>query len=110
MKISEIKNGNVYILRFTGRVDSVTSADLETKINKLICQGEIFVLLNFANLEYISSAGLRVLLTSAKKIKTNNGKFMICSLKGIVKEVFFISGFNEILSIYENEEEALKHI
>ena len=65
---------------------------------------------NFENLEYISSAGLRVVLVIAKKLKPVNGQMLISNLKGVVKEVFEISGFTSLLQIYETEEEALKQM
>ena len=107
MKIVESKSGTVYICRLYERIDSMTSPILEDKLTKLIGFGERTILLDFANLDYISSAGLRVLLSSAKKLKANNGALKICSLKGMVKEVFTMSGFADIIPIYQNEEEAL---
>mgnify|MGYP005647952741 FL=1 len=58
----------------------------------------------------MSSAGLRVILVLAKKLKPGNGKLLISDLTGVVKEVFDVSGFATILQIYETEDEALKQI
>jgi len=109
MDISDKIIGQICVLKVSGRIDSSSSPELEKKINKLISQGEKNILLNFSNLEYISSAGLRVLLVSAKKLKSVNGKFMICCIKGMVKDVFVMSGFIDILTIFKNEEEALNN-
>jgi anti-sigma B factor antagonist len=110
MNISDKKIGMVCILNVSGRIDSTSSQEFEKKISKYICQGEKNILLDFSNLEYISSAGLRVLLVSAKNLKAVNGKFMICCIKGMVKEVFLMSGFIDILTIFKNEEEALNNV
>ena len=59
-------------------------------------------------LDYISSAGLRVLLAAAKQLKTTNGELRLCNLNEVVQEVFAISGFDMILPISESESEALE--
>jgi anti-anti-sigma factor len=63
---------------------------------------------NLEKLDYISSAGLRVLLLVAKKLQANAGELRICSLNAIVKEVFDISGFDMILPVSASESEALE--
>jgi anti-sigma B factor antagonist len=62
---------------------------------------------NFEKLQYISSAGLRILLAAAKQLKAADGELRICDLNEVVKEVFDISGFSTIFKIFENETEAL---
>ena len=66
------------------------------------------ILVNFADLDYISSAGLRVLLTTAKRLGGSGGTLRICGLNETVSEVFEISGFSVILSVFPNETEALE--
>ena len=63
--------------------------------------------IDFAGLDYISSAGLRVILATTKKLKEKEGKLLLSSLKDIVKEVFEISGFTAIIPIYDSVETAL---
>ena len=70
-------------------------------------QGEKVVIVDFAGLDYISSAGLRSILSASKKLKGKEGSILLASLKDIVKEVFEISGFSTILPIYESVEIAL---
>ena len=65
------------------------------------------LLVNFSELEYISSAGLRSILATAKQLKARNGEIMFTGLKNTVKEVFEISGFYSIFKTFETEEEAL---
>lgn len=110
MKISEEKKGDVVCLCLSERLDSVTAPDFENKLNGLIGQGLKKIIVNFSALEYISSAGLRVLLVATKKLKETNGKFLICSLQGMVKEVFKMSGFIEILPVFDTEQEAFKNV
>lgn len=107
MEISISESGDVRILSFQGNLDTGTSPEAESQINDLIEAGAQKLLVNFEQLEYISSAGLRVLLATAKKLKPGGGNLKICCLNQTVQEVFDISGFATILSVTASEEEAL---
>ena len=107
MEISITESGDVRILSFQGNLDTNTSPDAENEINGLIEAGAQKLLVNFENLDYISSAGLRILLATAKKLKVSQGDLKICCLNETVQEVFDISGFATILSVSKTEEEAL---
>lgn len=107
MNISITESGDVRILSFQGNLDTNTSPEAESQINGLIDGGAQKLLVNFENLDYISSAGLRVLLATAKKLKGSGGDLKICCLNPTVQEVFDISGFVTILSVTSSEEEAL---
>jgi anti-sigma B factor antagonist len=107
MEISITESGDVRILSFQGNLDTNTSPDAESEINGLIAAGAQKLLINFEKLDYISSAGLRILLATAKKLKASQGDLKICCLNKTVQEVFDISGFSTILSVSNTEEEAL---
>jgi len=107
MEISVTESGDVRILSFQGNLDTNTSPDAENEINGLIDAGAQKLLVNFENLDYISSAGLRILLATARKLKASQGDLKICCLNETVQEVFDISGFATILSVSKTEEEAL---
>ena len=107
MEISVTESGDVRILSFQGNLDTNTSPQAESEINSLIDAGAQKLLVNFENLDYISSAGLRILLATAKKLKASQGDLKICGLNETVQEVFDISGFATILSVTKTEEEAL---
>ena len=108
MNIVENKNGNIIILAPEGRLDTTTSGDLEKKILSLIEDGEKQFILDFRNLIYISSNGLRVLLLGAKKLKGEGGAIVLCSMKEQIKEVFDCAGFSSIFKIYSTDTEALE--
>ena len=91
----------------TGRIDSATSKDLETKLIPIINSGTRKLVVDFAKVDFISSAGLRIMLIVAKKLKQGNGKMALCCLKDTIKEVFDISGFSSIIPIFPTREEAL---
>ena len=107
MDISVRETGGVHILDFSGNFDTNTAPIAEDEINSLLDAGSEKILFNFNELNYISSAGLRVLLTTAKKLKSSDGAMQVCNLNTVVQEVFDISGFAGILSLASDEAEAL---
>ena len=107
MEISVTESGDVRILSFQGNLDTNTAPQAESLINSLIDAGAQKLLVNFEKLNYISSAGLRILLATAKKLKASEGDLKICGLNETVQEVFDISGFATILSVTKAEDEAL---
>jgi anti-sigma B factor antagonist len=107
MDISVRETGGVSVMDFTGNLDTNTSPAAENVVNQLLEGGNEKIIFNFMNLNYISSSGLRILLSTAKKMKTSGGKMMVCNLNDTVQEVFDISGFAAILDLASNEEEAL---
>ncbi len=108
MQISVKTTNEVKVLAFEGRLDTQTSPDAQQQLTRMIEEGETKILVNLEKLDYISSAGLRVLLVVAKQLRTTDGELRICSLNEVVKEVFDISGFDMILPISASESEALE--
>lgn len=108
MKIQESRSGAVVVLELDGRLDASTSNILEKKLTEFLAGGEKYFILDFKELDYISSAGLRVLLMTAKKTKGNGGKVALSSLKEHVKEVFDIAGFTAIFPICSTREDAAR--
>ena len=97
MKILKEQNGKTMTLTLEGRLDTTTSPELEAVlVNELGDAAEL--ILDFEHLEYISSAGLRVLLTAQKKMNTQ-GTMIIRNVCETVREVFEITGFSDILTI-----------
>ncbi|MBN2733524.1 MAG: STAS domain-containing protein [Methanomicrobiaceae archaeon] len=107
MDITITKQDNITILAMNGRLDSITSADLENEINREIESGNRRVLLNFSSVSYISSGGMRVLLATAKKLRTEGDRFGLCCLTADVHKVLKLAGFTSIFSIYSSEGEAV---
>ena len=97
MTISKTQNGNALTVALEGRLDTVTSPELEKEFKESLDQAETLSL-DFSKLDYISSAGLRVLL-SAHKIMSKKGGMKITNVNEIVKEVFDVTGFADILTI-----------
>ncbi|MDD4171556.1 MAG: STAS domain-containing protein [Syntrophomonas sp.] len=107
MKILENKKSNVTVIELDGRLDSSTSSLLEEKLLAGLGFGEHNYIIDFAQVDYISSAGLRVLLMAAKKSKAAGGKVVLSALVDNVKEVFDIAGFTSIFMLFVSQEEAL---
>ncbi len=97
------------ILRLEGRIDAATSSILEKKIQTLIDEKRVHLLLDFSDVDYLSSAGMRVLLAALKKIKAKHGVFALFSLSDDVNEIVRLAGFDKILHLFPNEKEALQH-
>jgi anti-anti-sigma factor len=107
MELNARKEKNIAVISVRGRVDALTSPDFEKHLSELIKGGERLILINFTDLEYISSAGLRSILATAKKLKADQGELLFTGLVGPVAEVFKISGFHTIFRIFEAEADVL---
>ena len=97
-------------MRPTGRIDSATGPAFEKDILGQIDEGQRRLLLDFAELAYISSAGLRIILLAAKRIKSAGGRLALCSLNPQIAEVFEISGFDRIIDIHPSRNAALLNL
>lgn len=94
-------------VRVEGRVDATSSPGLEQKIAPYLEKPSPKVLLDFARVDYLSSAGMRLLLSVSKKAKSSGGLVAICSLGEEVLEIIKMAGFERILAIYSTEKEAV---
>lgn len=110
MEIRTSKEATATVVTITGRMDAVTTPQYETAVNELISAGESALVTDFEGLEYISSAGLRGLLVTAKKLKGKGGQIRFANVKGTVKEVFDISGFGSIFPMDDSVAAALAKI
>ena len=110
MEIYTRKGAGALIVSVKGRIDAVTAPEFERNLSDHMSQGEKTFILNFSTLEYISSAGLRSILATAKKLRGTEGKILLVGLKGSVEEVFKMSGFHTIFKIFDSEEAALKEV
>lgn len=108
MEITQEKQDSVNIVALKGRLDAGTSGSLEDALTALVDAGDAKVLVECRELDYISSAGLRVLLAAAKQFKKLNGSIALSALNPNVKQVFEISGFTSIFPIYSTREEAVE--
>jgi anti-anti-sigma factor len=108
MKMTKREADGVTIVSFEGKLDTNTCPEAEAHIKDLLDQGIKKLLVDFKSLDFVSSAGLRVLLASAKRLETSGGELRVCGLNETVHEIFEISGFSVILNVCADEDEALK--
>ncbi len=106
MSLSREKNGDVFVVSAAGQINSANAADMERQVLQWVEEGERKWVLDMSGVEYISSAGLRVVLLLAKRLKQNSGHLVLCSLQPHVLEVFDISGFLSILDVADTREAA----
>ena len=107
MEIStETKNGAL-IAKVEGRIDGSNARDFESAVQTAVNDCDGAVVLDCENLSYISSAGLRVILLTAKTLEKRNVKLVLCALSEPIAEVFQISGFDQIIATHSSRGEAL---
>lgn len=107
MQISTRTIDDIHIVAIAGNLDSTTSPEAQKALDAVLA-GARTVALDFSELDYISSAGLRVLLGAAKRLRASGGALRMFGLNQSVREVFEISGFSAILAVYPSEAEALR--
>ncbi len=106
MEITESRRDGVVVLAVVGRLDASNSGTLEEKLLALVGAGEKRLVVDASRLDYISSAGLRVLLVAAKRLTPAGGTLSLCGMKDQIREVFDIAGFSTIFPIYRTQDEA----
>jgi len=99
MEIRTINNDGTTTLSLSGRLDTITSGKLGEEIDKVFQEEKVHLVLDFKELEYISSAGLRILLMAQKKANTLDASMKIINANESVKEVFTMTGFTSVLNI-----------
>lgn len=97
MEIKKTADGNVLVLAVSGRLETVTAPQLDAEI-QAIPDDVSELLMEISELEYVSSAGLRVFLVAHKKMKSRGGSMKISGANASVKKVFDITGFSPILN------------
>ena len=110
MKLEDSKLGKAAVVDVSGRLETSSSPVFEAHCEKLIAKGETVFILDFENLEYLSSAGLRSILTILKKVKPRGGKVIICGARGTAKEIFDISGFSSMFPMTDTLEDAASKV
>jgi stage II sporulation protein AA (anti-sigma F factor antagonist) len=110
MQIGEEKQGGALLIAPVGRVDSVSSGELERVVLSRIDAGERRLVLDLAGVEYISSAGLRVLLIAAKRLKEPPAALVLCGIGPGVRTVLELAGFLPLFAVEPGREQALARV
>lgn len=107
LSFTETEVGAGSILAARGRVDSSNAGLFEEQLVAAQSRGPSVLIIDFTEIEYMSSAGLRVLLMTAKKTKAAGSRLILCGLSDHIREVFDVSGFSVIFTICDTREDAL---
>lgn len=107
MDITVSKDGRASIVNMSGNFDIASSAPFDEQLTTLMDAGETRILLDFTQVSFIASTGLRMLLKTAQRAKDEGGLLHLCCINETVQEVFAMTGFDTILSIFETKEQAL---
>jgi anti-anti-sigma factor len=100
MELEEERVGDAYVVIARGRLDGASSSTFADRIGGLITNPQPKLLIDFAEVDFVTSAGLRAVLLVLKKVKAANGSFALCSVRDTVRDVLDISGFTAMLSIH----------
>ena len=98
---------DVLVVDMVGRLDTSTSGEAYDQMVRIAQSGSSKVLVNLKDVDYISSAGLRVILTASKLLRTARGELRLCNANDVVREVLDVSGFNSLLRVHDSELDAL---
>jgi stage II sporulation protein AA (anti-sigma F factor antagonist) len=107
MEIHTEKTGNVMSVALAGRLDAGSSNTTEAQLLGLIEAGERNLVVDLADLSYITSMGLAVLLWVAKRLKSVDGRIVVCALQPTVQQVYEIAGFATIIPVFGTRREAI---
>ncbi|UOM32904.1 STAS domain-containing protein [Acuticoccus sp. I52.16.1] len=99
--------GEVVVFICNGRVDSNTAKTLQSTVIGKIQDGAHRVVMDLTHTNYISSAGLRVILMAGKQIKAASGNFVLCGMQPSVREVFEVTGFLRLFEVSDTRDEAV---
>jgi anti-sigma B factor antagonist len=105
--IEEIKD-EIKIFRLKGRLDSNTSPELEDKLFQAISEGSKKIIVDFENIDYTSSAGLRVVFKASKTLEREDGRLILCSMHKYIREIFKTTGIDKFVQILDTMGQALK--
>lgn len=108
MQIATQEQGNVAVVAVNGRVDSATAPDLESALKKLVETEKTQIVLDLMDVEYMSSAGLRAMVSTLKSVKRVNGDLRVANPSPRVDEVLRLAGLTSIFSIYRSRDEAVQ--
>jgi anti-sigma B factor antagonist len=107
MNIERVQIGDKAVLHVSGRMNAENAAHFESECESCISEGFTNLVVDLGDLVYISSAGLRSVLTVAKKLKDKGGVLRICRLTGMVRQVFEITKLTQVFPLHDSVESAI---
>ena len=107
MAIYAEREGDTLVIKVDGRIDGANARAFQSDLEAAIEDTDRTVVLDFESLSYISSAGIRVILMTAKMLQRRDGVFALCALSDPIREIFQISGFDKIIPIHASVDEVI---
>ncbi len=107
MELTSVRDGSNVVVGAGERIDGTNAREFQSALDAAIEETDRVVVLDLSDLSYISSAGLRAILMTARSLRRQEGTLAVCSLTDSVREVFEISGFNQIIPVHSSKEEAI---
>ena len=102
LSISKITSSDPVIVKIEGRIDGLTSKQIAAELDEIIDSGVKNLILDFAGVYYLSSAGIRVFISSMKKISAYGGQLFFVSLSHHIMEIFKISGLSTVFNVFDS--------
>jgi len=110
MGIKAERAGGTLIARADGRIDSSNSREFHSELEAAIADSDTSVVLDFADVSYISSAGMRVVLMTARSLQQSGTALVLCAMNDSIRGVFKMSGFDKIIAVHDSRAEALSAV
>jgi len=107
MELKQEKKNGATIFHFSGRLDSVTSLEVEKTLLNAIASGDKKLIFDLSALDYLSSAGIRVLVQCYKKVEAAQGHVFLCSLPKPIENVLYVTGFLPYFQIFDKTDQAV---
>jgi anti-anti-sigma factor len=110
MQIHHSIHDRVTVIAPSGRIDTTTSGVVEQDLRRVVDSGARDLVVNFSNVDYISSAGLRVFLVIAKRMRDLKGRLVLCAMPEPVRQVFHLAGFMPLFLVEPSQDQALARL
>lgn len=98
---------NIWIVEPSGRIDAERAPEMDTQLQALLSVGNARLVVDFTQVSYISSSGLKALLVALRGARQAGGDLKLCGMNERVRDVFDLSGFDKVFAIYRSEDEAV---
>jgi anti-anti-sigma factor len=108
MRIADARLDGVVTVAPDGRIDTTTAPDLERHLFALVTAGERRIVVDLSGVDYISSAGLRVMLLFARRVKDAGGRLALCAMGDPVRQVFHLAGFLPLFTVCDSPDAAVR--
>ena len=108
MQLHETEHPKAAVFHVKGRIDAASSPELERKVLLGLDRGVRHLVMDFSDLEYINSVGLRILVMSYQRLHPRGGQVMVCGVRDYIAEIFDISGYNRIFTMCPDIRQAMQ--